>query len=458
MADRSASEAWARRALVPVVLLGMLSVHAPARSGGDGVEPPTLEFLNGGPSSRTRPQGPDDPVLTLRYPREVVNVGVPYALPANLGGQSLTVERAGSTTEGVRWRSRAVLGTVVFNNQAELQIVGNPAFDADASESYIAFIGRAQAASIDTLAELEAVVGAGSANGPTPGLNYAKYLLSNPAFGASGGGLTDAQVTADAIRQGVSIRLGQLSSATPNGWGAAAAWQNFEIAIVVLESVAAGNQSDDLKTEWIYVRNPPLDVTPDIVGVRQASDGRITHILMQTNLQLTDDAPENPGDTSVLASTDFRVRVNGVGPVVHLASFLATIVGPPTVSGVTVTGDRAEVFRRQIEIALSPSIIAADAAIVMHSTLGLGGPARVFGVSGEDPSSNVGDYRWMSPLSLCPGDATGDERCDFFDLNAVLSDFGSPSGVGEPTDLDGNGVINLADLNLVLSNFGSACE
>lgn len=452
MADRSASEAWARRALVPVALLGILSAHALA-----GTEPPALELLNGGPSSRTVPQGPDDVVLTVRYPREVVNVGVPYALPANLGGQSLTVERRGSMTEGVRWRSRAVMTTVNFNSNASIEIVGNPAFDADASESYIAFLNVAPAASIDTLAELESFVGSGSASGPMAGLNHTKYLLSNPAFGPSGGGFTDAQLTGAALRNGVTIRLGQLDAATPSGGGGVGSWQNFVIAIVVLESVAAGNQTNDLTTEWIYVRNPTVQVAPMMAGTRRTPDGRITHLLMQTNLQMMDDAVENPADTSTLGVSDFRVRPGGLGAVQFLSSFLINLGGAPMVSEVVVGGSESDTFRRQIEISLSTPISAAEAAIVWTSTFGLAMNGRVFGVSGETPNGLVGTYRYMSRLSLCPGDATGDERCDFLDLNAVLSDFGSPFGATRPSDLNGDGVITYADLNLVLSHFGAGC-
>lgn len=56
----------------------------------------------------------------------------------------------------------------------------------------------------------------------------------------------------------------------------------------------------------------------------------------------------------------------------------------------------------------------------------------------------------------CPGDATGDDVIDFFDLNIILSQFGM-TGPGLAGDLNGDGVVDFLDLNAVLSFFGSSC-
>lgn len=56
----------------------------------------------------------------------------------------------------------------------------------------------------------------------------------------------------------------------------------------------------------------------------------------------------------------------------------------------------------------------------------------------------------------CPGDANGDRRVDFADLNAVLSQFGQ-QGPGLAGDVNGDGAVNFQDLNMVLANFGRPC-
>ncbi len=56
----------------------------------------------------------------------------------------------------------------------------------------------------------------------------------------------------------------------------------------------------------------------------------------------------------------------------------------------------------------------------------------------------------------CPGDANGDNRVDFVDLNVVLSDFASPEA-GAQSDLNRDGVTDFLDLNIVLSYYSSTC-
>ncbi len=60
----------------------------------------------------------------------------------------------------------------------------------------------------------------------------------------------------------------------------------------------------------------------------------------------------------------------------------------------------------------------------------------------------------------CPGDANGDGRVDFADLNIVLGAFGSMvggPGYSASADFNGDGRIDFSDLNVVLSAFGQFC-
>lgn len=56
----------------------------------------------------------------------------------------------------------------------------------------------------------------------------------------------------------------------------------------------------------------------------------------------------------------------------------------------------------------------------------------------------------------CDGDANADFIVNFFDLNVVLSAFGT-NGFCLAADMDGDGMVTFADLNIVLSNFGQNC-
>ncbi len=60
----------------------------------------------------------------------------------------------------------------------------------------------------------------------------------------------------------------------------------------------------------------------------------------------------------------------------------------------------------------------------------------------------------------CPGDANGDGRVDFADLNIVLGAFGSMTGqpaYNAAADFNADGRIDFSDLNVVLSAFGQNC-
>lgn len=62
----------------------------------------------------------------------------------------------------------------------------------------------------------------------------------------------------------------------------------------------------------------------------------------------------------------------------------------------------------------------------------------------------------QTALPHCAGDVNRDGVVNFFDLNLVLSNFGT-SGVCQSTDLNGDGSTNFADLNTVLGGFGQPC-
>lgn len=68
----------------------------------------------------------------------------------------------------------------------------------------------------------------------------------------------------------------------------------------------------------------------------------------------------------------------------------------------------------------------------------------------------------MDNISIreCRDDTNGDGRTDFFELNAVLGDFGqvnAPPAALSPGDVNGDGIVNFADLNRVLSRYGQLC-
>ncbi len=74
------------------------------------------------------------------------------------------------------------------------------------------------------------------------------------------------------------------------------------------------------------------------------------------------------------------------------------------------------------------------------------------GVSGDWAIEIV--YRRVS--CPCPGDINGDHMVDFFDLNAVLSQYGQV-GPNLTSDVNGDGRVDFVDLNIVLGAFGQPC-
>lgn len=75
-----------------------------------------------------------------------------------------------------------------------------------------------------------------------------------------------------------------------------------------------------------------------------------------------------------------------------------------------------------------------------------------------DFSTNAATWHRTQGFHVLPGDANGDHKVDFADLNIVLSAFGLTTGGGASAgDLNGDGRVDFADLNLVLGSFGSRC-
>lgn len=75
-------------------------------------------------------------------------------------------------------------------------------------------------------------------------------------------------------------------------------------------------------------------------------------------------------------------------------------------------------------------------------------------------SSDVGVFStpgYTAPA--CSGDATGDRRVDFADLNLVLTNWGMTTSEGDVfPEPAGDGVVNISDMEHVLANFGNVCH
>ncbi len=82
-------------------------------------------------------------------------------------------------------------------------------------------------------------------------------------------------------------------------------------------------------------------------------------------------------------------------------------------------------------------------------------------VGGYSGVANV-DYDWSlaayTPVDDCPGDITGDDLVDLFDLGALLANFGATNAAPVDGDADHDGDVDLEDVALLLSRFGEDCE
>lgn len=105
--------------------------------------------------------------------------------------------------------------------------------------------------------------------------------------------------------------------------------------------------------------------------------------------------------------------------------------------------------------------LAQTAVHTILGDAGIGGAAPSLFLGGEftavDDVASGRIARLESCAAVCPGDANGDARVDFLDLNLVLSVFGSPVSPGSPGDLNADGIVDFLDLNEVLSFFGALC-
>ncbi len=80
------------------------------------------------------------------------------------------------------------------------------------------------------------------------------------------------------------------------------------------------------------------------------------------------------------------------------------------------------------------------------------------GTTNEAVGASCG-ARFTRYATHCPGDADGDRKVQFNDLNHVLGTFGFLGPPGEyPGDVNNDGATDFIDLNIVLSNFGTTCE
>jgi hypothetical protein len=89
---------------------------------------------------------------------------------------------------------------------------------------------------------------------------------------------------------------------------------------------------------------------------------------------------------------------------------------------------------------------------------GDGRPDLVTANGGSDNMTSSGLSNTVSVLRnlSCPGDANGDNRVDFFDLNFVLADYGL-TGPDLRGDINGDGIVDFFDLNTLLANYGRGC-
>lgn len=345
-----------------------------------------LSVLNAGPSSATIPGIADDPVATIGFPRQIVDLTVPFNLAANLNNNALTVQDSGDATVGVRNRSRAFLAFFDTNVNNNILVQANLNFNALAADSFILFLNEADASTITTLGQLDAFIGNAASQ-------YVQYFFDNAGLGFVDGDITDAN-----LNTGVPILAADILAATPDAGPAAllnpGAAGNFELAIVVFV-----NGANRVPTEYICVRNGPELVAPiAAASIGPAMNTQVDTIVIVASEQLVDDNTANPmmTDTGALSGADFRVRQNGAGPAILLTDFLANNLSVAnSVAGFAVSGDTNEV----IEIALNATAAdAGDIALIRASTIGFtagGTGGLVFSFAGEFANGALSTFQVM---------------------------------------------------------------
>lgn len=346
-----------------------------------------LSVLNAGPSSASIPGLADDRVATLGFPRQIVDLNVPYNLAANLNNNALTVEDSSDPTVGVRNRSRAFISFFDTNVNNTILLQANLNFNAVVADSFILFLNQADAQNITTLGQLDAFVGNAASQ-------FVRYDFDNAAFGLNAGDLDD-----NLLNVGVPILPADILAATPDAGPAAllnpGAAGNFELAIVVFV-----NGADRVATEYICVRNGPELVRPiAAASVGPMMNAQVDTIVVVASEQLVDDNALNPmmTDPGALTGADFRVRRNGAGPAVLLTDFLANNLNVAnSIAGFAISGDTNEV----IEIALNATAAdAGDIALIRASTIGFtagGTGGQVFSFAGEFANGSTAIFQPMS--------------------------------------------------------------
>ena len=351
---------------------------------------PTLTQLNSGPSSNTIPSGDDSTVLTFAYPRVVVNTAVATLPSGTLDGTaganaSTTVQT--SAAGGFRNRSRAeITNGSETNAAAVLRLNGNPNADGLAAGSHLYIfksseLGTAVGQIGDSIADLTTYLGT-----KVSGTDYFDIPFSAmPAVD------TDGEIEAADLNTGVSIPiLAQIAAAVP-AVGSALTWRTnsaFDIFIVALDTTAGGDP--EVVTEFGYIRRGTTTAADAATGT---SDTSIADIRVMGNQQLVDDLAQ-PGDTdptTLAAASDFLIATDAAGANQQpLSTYLASLTGAPTVTGVTVGGTSATDFNRILTLALSAPITnAADisalrARFITFTSASLSG--EVFSVPGSNPA------------------------------------------------------------------------
>lgn len=141
-----------------------------------------------------------------------------------------------------------------------------------------------------------------------------------------------------------------------------------------------------------------------------------------------------------------------------------TLTGTLTISGASATLDASiDVSGGQTVPGPFPGGAFENVPFALPTVLPPGGTANVL-LSGELQSitfsTAITGTLHAAGARPCPGDANGDGRVDFADLNIVLGAFGSMTGQAgyvASADFNGDGRIDFADLNVVLSAFGQFC-
>ncbi len=354
----------------------------------------SLADLNAGPSSNDIPAAASDPVATFVFPREIVDT----AIVPDFGDffslvDATEVQDSGGL--GLRWRSRALIGPGTGVNAAsQFNVQAITGFNGDASESYIIFLSLADALTLATPADVDDFV----ANN-TAGVDYVRYLFTNNAWNG-GAGYNDVAVVEANLAAGIFADIADLIAATPDGGGAAGDYENYQVAIVVIDDVADG--ADDVVTEMACVQQQAPVVPADAVF-----DPDNTVIRIQTNRQLVDDFDaDNPADTDVgnLDDTDFRVLLSNGVTIQSLSAFLADLVNPNSVASVTVlTND--DQTHNIIEITLNAAVTDdADIATIIATRIGFTG-TDFDSITGENQNNNTATYQLMDR----PGDIEVDE-------------------------------------------------